>query len=568
MTPALAARHASLAAVLGLILTSPAAAQYYIGPSYLKVPGAEGGRNAPAPYRGWVRAEANYWTERPKRTDFRMDKEATLKFTGSQAPLKGPDVLSLAIDKASPGLPAVMRACHEAGLLPEVAYAESAELMRHPQETGPRPADIPAFYEYRLRNVTLSCPEVAGAPEQALQLHFQGIDWLNTRPEPQPRALSQPPARLAPAKQSGGRKVFVVHWLSLLADSGPGQCAQMNLKPTEADYYALMPADKAAQKRAEFAPQGGVGPKELAYRGPNQINVTLLPGVVKNPGFVEPTTQVVEGFDLDGDDGSGSPPPGVRKHRNYVSPDGRRGIDNQVFTVQGCVAGLLRNGVRPMLTNESRRSNGLAMLIEISGIDDPRNDDDVAVTILYSTDTMLRDGRSRGVLPDYTFRVNESPEFSKDFVRFKGRIIDGVVMTEPLKKITLRQSAVWAIATIYNAQMRIETRPDGAMHAIVGGYVDWRRYAYDTFWNGSTYETIVGFSAPGLYNALRRAADGLKDPVTGEFDGISTVFEIEGVPAFIPAAQDRALLAGKIANPKSGRGDLHASLSQSTMGRP
>jgi hypothetical protein len=36
---------------------------------------------------------------------------------------------------------------------------------------------------------------------------------------------------------------------------------------------------------------------------------------------------------------------------------------------------------------------------------------------------------------------------------------------------------------------------------------------------------------------MRRAADGLQDPSTGEFTGISAAFEIEGVSGFLPPAR-------------------------------
>jgi len=533
-------------AIFACLIAKPSIAQYYIGPSYLTLPGVEGGKGNPQSYRRWVRSEANYWTKRPARRDPRLAKEITLKFTTAKAPVKGPDVLSLAIDKADPGLPALMEKCVRGEILPLVSYAESADLTRHPQEDGPRPADLPAFYEYRLKQVSLKCPVVAGAPEQALQLQFQDIAWLNALPETEPREITATPAILPPVSLSGARKVFVVHWLAPLADSRPDQCPQMNAKPNEADYYALMSPEEVAERRAYFADKGGVSPKEMPYRGPDEMNVAMLPGIVADPGFFAPNVDVVQGFDIDGDDGTGAPPPQTRKHRNFVSPDGRRGIDNQLFVVQGCVAGHRRNGVRPMLTNEGRRSGGLAILIEISGIDDDRNDDDVAVTILYSTDLMRRDGTAGVVLPDFTFRVNETPEFSKDFVRFKGRLVDGVIMTDPVARASLRQSGVWANVKFAEARMRIEFKRDGGMTAYLGGYIDWRAYISDVLWNGGTYEKLVGFNSPGIYNAIRRAADGLKDPSTGEFNGISAVYEMEGVPAFIPPPQDEALLAGRV----------------------
>jgi hypothetical protein len=281
---------------------------------------------------------------------------------------------------------------------------------------------------------------------------------------------------------------------------------------------------------------------------------------VADPGFFEPNVDVAQGFDLDGDDGSGAPPKGVRKHKNYVSPDGRRGIDNQLFAIQGCIVGLRRNGFRPMLSNEGRRAGSLSILIEVSGIDDERNDDDVAVTILYSTDPMRRDGKSKVVLPHFTFRVNEAPEYSLDFVRFKGRIVDGVLTTAPVKQMRIHDSSVSGLS---DARMRIEFKPDGTMNAVLGGYQDWRVYMATAISKSSDYEYTIGYEIPGLYNAIKRAADGLQDPASGEFTGISSAYEIVGVPAFIPPAQDRALLAGMIAEPTKDGDQARVRLSQS-----
>jgi hypothetical protein len=213
-------------------------------------------------------------------------------------------------------------------------------------------------------------------------------------PQPKPRPITAEPAKLAPAPRSGLSKVFVISWFAPIADSGADQCPKLNTKPSQADYYALMSPERAAAQRALLKDKGGANPQYLPYRGPDEMNVTMLPGVVADPGFVEPTTNVVRGFDLDGDDGSGAPPKGVRKHRNYVSPDGQSGVDNQLFTVQGCIEGWRRKGFLPMIGNELRRAGGLSILVEVSGIDDERNDDDVAVTLMYSTDPMKRDGSS------------------------------------------------------------------------------------------------------------------------------------------------------------------------------
>ena len=201
-----------------------------------------------------------------------------------------------------------------------------------------------------------------------------------------------------------------------------------------------------------------------------------------------------------------------------------------------------------MIGNELRRAGGLSVLVEISGIDNERNDNDVAVTIYYSADPIKRDGTSKIILSDYTYRVNPNPEYSQDFARFRGKIVDGVLTTEPLKKVTLHEgpATTWSMM---DARMRIEFHPDGTMSAVLGGYRDWREFITMAFFRGSDYENTIGFQAPGMYNAVRRAADGLKDPVTGEFTGISSAYEMEGIPAFIPPEQQKKLLAGLSINP-------------------
>lgn len=529
---------------LSAALATPATAQYYIGPSYLQVPGVASGERLPA-YRDWVRAEANYWNERPARRGIRgiSGKESGMKFTGSQAPEKGPSMLAISLAKTNPALPALMEKCRSGAVMPELRYAESSEMARHPQEHGPRPADVPDYYEYVLKNVTLTCPVVADAPEQAFGVRFQEIEWKNSRRATAPIPVVASPAKLPRAPRSGTTKSFVVSWFAIVADASPDQCPKMNPKPTQDEYFALMSPERAAQQRAALADKGGANTMVLPYRGPNEMNVTMLPGIVADPGFIAPTAQAVRGFDLDGDDGTGTPPAGVRKHHNYVSPEGEKGIDNQLFSVVGCIAGWRKDGFLPMIGNELRRAGGLSILVEISGIDDERNDNDVAVTILYSADPIRRDGTSKIVLPDFTYRVNGNPEFSQDFARFRAKIVNGVIVTDPLDKVTMHEgpASTWTLA---NARMRLELKPDGTMSGLLGGYRDWRTYVGTAFFMSSDYENTIGFKAPGMYNAVRRAADGLQDPFTGEFNGISSAYELIGVPAFIPPEQQTKLNAG------------------------
>ncbi|MCB2076265.1 MAG: hypothetical protein KDE55_01060 [Novosphingobium sp.] len=535
---------------------------YYIGPSYLMIEGVPGSASDPD-HEGWVRVEANYWTERPELREIRgiTGKYDGLRFTGPRVPASGPSMLAVSVDKNSKDLPALMALCRKGASLPEITVAESSELARHPQERGTRPADVPEYYRYKLRGVRLTCPVAQGAPEQAFGLHFDTIDWLNYTPEKEPRVISVEPARLPPAQMTGESRAFVVTWFAPVADSRKDQCAAMNTKPEQSDYFALMPPERAAEQRAKLAKQGGADTRMLPYRGPDEMNVTMLPGIVPDPGFATPQVDVVRGFNLDNNDGSQSWPAGTRPHKNFASPDGRTGIDNQLFTILGCIEGWHRDGFLPMISNELRRAGGLSILVDISGIDDRLNDDNVTVSILYSADPMRRDGSSKTVLSDFTFRVNDSPAFSQDFARFRARIVDGVIMTDPLEKIYMHEGSgnSWPLS---NARMRLEITPDGNLKALIGGYRHIRQYLATAFFRSSDYENTIGFNSPGMYNAVKRAADGLQDPVTGEFTGISAAYEMEGIPAFIPPEQQRDLLKGRDIRKTTARADIPKARGQ------
>ena len=95
---------------------------------------------------------------------------------------------------------------------------------------------------------------------------------------------------------------------------------------------------------------------------------------------------------------------------------------------------------------------------------------------------------------------------------------------------------------LFEARMRLELLPDYKMKAVVGGYHDWRRRA--TNWTRNRIlEPTMRFQCPGLYHAYKRAADGLWDAETKQFNGISVAYKLEGVRAFIPPSQLDGLFA-------------------------
>jgi hypothetical protein len=526
------------AVVLAFALCS-GAAWAYVGESYLQVPGIAGGWSGQS-YSGWIKLEAQYWTN-PVRPPGFVPGPKRQHFSGPLAPREGAGTLALAFDKHSPALKPLMAQCQSGAKIAEVRYAESADLARPPGEAGARLPTIAAFFEYSLKDVTLSCPIVAEALEQALVVSFKEIKWLNYDghgEEAKPVAV-----KLARGRASGQTKAFIITWFAGATDVSDDQCPMLNTGPTEAEYYALMSAEDAARVKAQVASKGGVfqtleGP---LFRGPDRLNVCKLPGIVGDPGHAAPQSNIARGFNLDGDDGRGAPRPGVRPHKNYVSEDGRTGIDNQYFSTIGCVPGFKRKGLLTMSHMEFVRTGAMSLIVEVSGIDSTKKDGKVDVTLLYSKDPMVRNATGSQILPKYTFRVSDDPAMVQYFVRVHGRLENGVITTDPAREITIEDGGSIRL-TLYDARLRLELRPDGTLKGILGGYEDWR----DIFnaWGPSYhFEQGMNFRCPAFYNALKQAADGLKDPVSGEYHGISAAYDLEGVPAFIPPEQRKALLA-------------------------
>jgi len=532
-------------AVLGLLI--PGWGMAHVGESFLKIDGIRGdwrGQDHPR----WIRSESHYWkAEEPGmfgsgglvslrgRSSLRRPRS---QFAGPPGPASGPDRLVVTIDKRSPVLRQLMQRCAARTPMPEVLYAEPSVQVRGLRELGPRPAAVPEYWEYRLRDVEISgCPVVADAPEQALVLSFKDIQRLNYSGDAVGVDVKLVPAVLAPLKPGGATKTFVISWWAVAHDVSDKQCPVVNEKPTEDEYYALMSPEAAARERAERVKKGGVGYEngEMELRGPDKLNAAQLPGIVRDLGLATPQPTLARGLDLDGNDGTGRSPPGVCPHRNYRAEDGRTGIDNQLYTVEGCMPGHQgHKGFLMQYSNEQRRNGLVSMLVQVSGIDDERNDDDVVVSLLYSRDPMAKDAGGKQILADYTFRLTADPEYAHYFTRLKARIVNGVIETERLPVLQVNPGLDPEV-TLYQGGLRLEILPDGTLKGIAAGYQDWRRIMMVN--GNSNAEFHYGFRAPSMYNAFKRNADGLKDPVSGECHGISSAFDIEGVPAFIPPEQ-------------------------------
>jgi len=161
------------------------------------------------------------------------------------------------------------------------------------------------------------------------------------------------------------------------------------------------------------------------------------------------------------------------------------------------------------------------------------NDDDATLEIGYSPDQIMKDARGN-VGVDYSYRILQSGQYTK----LKARIKDGVVETEQAD-IHMPQIA-WFENQLRDAffrqgKIRVVADSDSTAAGLVGGYRDFRDvYTQNIFaQSGGVQGVREHEDHVALYYALRRNADGMLNPKTGRYEGISCAYRMKLVSAFV-----------------------------------
>jgi hypothetical protein len=76
--------------------------------------------------------------------------------------------------------------------------------------------------------------------------------------------------------------------------------------------------------------------------------------------------------------------------------------------------------------------------------------------------------------------------------------------------------------------LRLNLNDNGSLSGFIGGYQPWLDI-FDRFHG----EDPAALNLPGVYYAMKRLADGVPDPATGQNTAISTAYYLEAVPAFV-----------------------------------
>lgn len=277
---------------------------------------------------------------------------------------------------------------------------------------------------------------------------------------------------------------------------------------------------------------------------PDGADTTSSPAVAlaRSPGY-HSLHQVQSkrswGLDLDKD----MPKDKVCPHQAFIGMDGEKGVDNQFYRAMGCTKGYrwdkaAGESVSDPFDNvdlSGSNSNGfrdgqMTILIEISEVDDPRNDPSVKVGIYSGRNPMTLNARAQ-MTPYTSHSIDPNPRWHNET---RGRIVNGVLETDPFE-LRLKQSEVSALSeyVLRHAKLRIALNGDGAK-GILAGYTP----ISSIYWPipatyRSAYARNIKEDNPASYRTLYELADGYPDPETGQCTAISMARAVTAVPAFI-----------------------------------
>ncbi len=334
-------------------------------------------------------------------------------------------------------------------------------------------------------------------------------------------AAATAPAAAPPPSKSIGYVLTDEHWALYETKDAKAECPKgFNLGPRE-QFKLLFPDN--GKKRS-------VVDTQLAREAE-----VWFPGTSKESfEFLEAQGPVALGVNLDGKVGP----------KDFTSPDGEKGIDNELYRVIGCVRNYRREGELGIITTKWRQQKSYnRIMIELTGVDSLENDDDVTVTMYRGRDGLMTDAAGTSFMPGGTQRIDT--RWGKRFIRtWKGSIKNGLLTTDAVDAWVPEMGAFSDNSQLLFHGMRFQLKltPEKA-EGFMAGYADvdvWY-YALNTAW-ATHHQSYGQSSAPSIYRALRRLADGYPDSRTGENQGISGGLQVTFTQVYIDHTPDERQL--------------------------
>jgi hypothetical protein len=258
--------------------------------------------------------------------------------------------------------------------------------------------------------------------------------------------------------------------------------------------------------------------------------------------FHEATGPTALGMNLDG----------TNDARDFKSPDGQEGIDNQLYRALGCINSYRGpQGANDFFDNEEiGKDDYNRLILEVSGIETLADSKNVTVTIYRGRDPLLADAGGTSYLPGGTQRIDL--RWGWRFIqRFHGKIEGGVLITEPGDlAFPWATFGLPADEYVHDARFRIKLGPTEA-EGMIAGYVDLETWYLQTMKSESTHHQSYGqLSPPSLYKAFRRVADAYPDAKSGANMAMSSALRAKFVQVFVLPVPEGAIAAA-LARPRA-----------------
>jgi hypothetical protein len=239
--------------------------------------------------------------------------------------------------------------------------------------------------------------------------------------------------------------------------------------------------------------------------------------------FREPVSKVGLGLNLDG----------KVDENDFTSPDGEKGIDNQMYRVVGCTDNYRgpEGSARHFIQNYMQHFNYNRWLIEVKEVDDLTNDPQVVINLYRGLDDLTRDAAGN-FTSGGTQRIDA--KWGKEFMySTTGKIEGGVLISKPIN-ITFpeSQSRGFPYISVRDWRLQVSVTADGA-EGLMGGYMDLDRWYHNLWQMWSTHHRSYGNEPlPSQYRSLIRNADAYPDE-KGQNTHISTAWAVRFSQAFI-----------------------------------
>ena len=245
--------------------------------------------------------------------------------------------------------------------------------------------------------------------------------------------------------------------------------------------------------------------------------------------FKEPQGGIAIGLNLDGKVGP----------KDFTSPDGEKGIDNQLYRVIGCIVGWRgpEGQSRHFVKSYQQKFDYNRTMFEITDVDSLTNDPDVTVTLYRGRDPLYSNAAG-DFIAGGSQRIDM--RWGKQFIHsVKGKIVDGVLITEP-KRVSMPESTARGVPKMDIHEWRLKLKlTETSAEGLMGGYIDIERFYNALGQNWGTHHRSYGQeSLPSEYKALYRNADFAPD-ANGRNTAISAAWDVKFSQVYIihPAQQ-------------------------------